>query len=92
MTKRTVVIGFLGTQLDAGQGAGRWEKWRPTLSLMQHDDTVIDGEISRSMTRAGRRSTGCRTTDQRRARAVFRIRRDGALRPQRHGRAAARPR
>jgi transcriptional regulatory protein RtcR len=42
MTKRTVVIGFLGTQLDAGQGAGRWEKWRPTLSLMQHEDTLID--------------------------------------------------
>jgi transcriptional regulatory protein RtcR len=41
MTKRNVVIGFLGTQLDAGQGAGRWEKWRPTLSLMQHEDTVI---------------------------------------------------
>ena len=41
MSKQTVVIGFLGTQLDAGQGAGRWEKWRPTLSLMQHEDTVI---------------------------------------------------
>src|SRR6201996_1431075 len=41
MSKRTVVVGFLGTQLDAGQGAGRWEKWRPTLSLMQHEDTVI---------------------------------------------------
>ena len=41
MTKRNVVVGFLGTQLDAGQGAGRWEKWRPTLSLMQHEDTVI---------------------------------------------------
>ena len=42
MTKRTVVIGFLGSQLDAGQGAGRWEKWRPTLSLTQHEDRVID--------------------------------------------------
>ena len=41
MTKRNVVIGFLGSQLDAGQGAGRWEKWRPTLSLTQHEDTVI---------------------------------------------------
>src|ERR1700761_487533 len=41
MSKRNVVVGFLGTQLDAGQGAGRWEKWRPTLSLMQHEDTVI---------------------------------------------------
>jgi len=42
MAKKTVVIGFLGTQLDSGQGAGRWEKWRPTISLAQHEDTVID--------------------------------------------------
>ena len=42
MAKKTVVVGFLGTQLDSGQGAGRWEKWRPTLSLVQHEDTVID--------------------------------------------------
>ena len=41
MIKKTVVIGFLGTQLDSGQGAGRWEKWRPTVSLVQHDDTVV---------------------------------------------------
>ncbi len=37
----TVVIGFLGTQLDGGQGAGRWEKWRPTVSLAQHEDMVV---------------------------------------------------
>jgi transcriptional regulatory protein RtcR len=36
-----VVIGFLGTQLDAGRGAGRWAKWRPTVSLVQHDDMVV---------------------------------------------------
>jgi len=41
MSKQTVVIGFLGTQLDAGQGAGRWEKWRPTVSLVQQPDTVV---------------------------------------------------
>ena len=39
--KPIVVIGFLGTQLDAGQGAGRWEKWRPTVSLTQHEDRVV---------------------------------------------------
>ncbi|WP_086923828.1 RNA repair transcriptional activator RtcR [Variovorax sp. JS1663] len=39
--KPIVVIGFLGTQLDAGQGAGRWEKWRPTVSLAQHEDMVV---------------------------------------------------
>lgn len=42
MRLKTVVIGFLGSQLDSGQGAGRWEKWRPTVSLAQHEDTVID--------------------------------------------------
>lgn len=42
MNKKKVVIGFIGTQLDSGQGAGRWEKWRPTISLVQHEDTQID--------------------------------------------------
>ena len=42
MTKRNVVIGFLGSQLDSGNGAGRWEKWRPTLSLTQHEDRIVD--------------------------------------------------
>lgn len=40
--KRKVVIGFLGTQLDSGLGAARWEKWRPTVSLAQHDDLQVD--------------------------------------------------
>ncbi|UXH79198.1 RNA repair transcriptional activator RtcR [Roseateles amylovorans] len=42
MAKKNVVIGFLGTQLDGGKGAGRWEKWRPTVSLVQHHDAVVD--------------------------------------------------
>jgi transcriptional regulatory protein RtcR len=41
MPKKTVVIGFLGTQLDSGRGAGRWEKWRPTVSLVQHEDMQV---------------------------------------------------
>ena len=40
--KKNVVIGFLGSQLDSGQSPARWEKWRPTVSLTQHDDLVID--------------------------------------------------
>ena len=40
--KRTVVIGFLGTQLDNGRGAARWEKWRPSIALTQHEDKIID--------------------------------------------------
>ena len=42
MRKNKVVIGFIGTQLDSGRGAGRWEKWRPTVSLVQHEDVVIE--------------------------------------------------
>lgn len=42
MRKNKVVIGFLGTQLDSGRGAGRWEKWRPSVSLVQHEDVVIE--------------------------------------------------
>jgi transcriptional regulatory protein RtcR len=40
--KRIVVIGFIGTQLDKAQGPGRWEKWRPTVAITQHDDLAID--------------------------------------------------
>jgi transcriptional regulatory protein RtcR len=40
---KTVVIGLLGSQLDgAGSGAGRWERWRPTVSICQHEDFVVD--------------------------------------------------
>ncbi len=38
---RCVVIGFVGTNLDAGITAKRWERWRPTLSLCQQDDLLI---------------------------------------------------
>ena len=41
-SKRIVVIGFLGTQLDSGKGSARWERWRPTVGLTQHEDVVID--------------------------------------------------
>jgi transcriptional regulatory protein RtcR len=41
--KKTVVFGFLGTQLDyAGKGSARWEKWRPSVSLCQQEDMVVD--------------------------------------------------
>jgi transcriptional regulatory protein RtcR len=40
---KTVVIGFLGSTLDAGGlGAGRWEKWRPSVSICQQEDLVVD--------------------------------------------------
>ena len=41
-TKKIVVIGFIGTQLDSGKGSARWEKWRPSVALTQHEDAVIN--------------------------------------------------
>jgi transcriptional regulatory protein RtcR len=40
--KPIVVIGFLGTQLDSGQGGGRWEKWRPSVALAMHEDMLVE--------------------------------------------------
>lgn len=39
---KRVIIGLLGTQLDGGKGSSRWEKWRPTVALCQHEDLVVD--------------------------------------------------
>jgi len=42
MTPRTVVVfGLLGTQLDVGKGPNRWERWRPTVSIFQHEDFIV---------------------------------------------------
>src|SRR4051812_8956834 len=40
--KRLVILGLLGTQLDRGIGARRWEAWRPTISLCQHQELLVD--------------------------------------------------
>src|SRR4051812_32857179 len=40
--KKLVLIGLLGTALDRGTGTGRWENWRPTVSLGQQEDLLID--------------------------------------------------
>jgi transcriptional regulatory protein RtcR len=40
--KKIVVMGFLGTVLDEGRGNRRWEKWRPSVSLCQQEDLLID--------------------------------------------------
>lgn len=39
--KKIVVFSFLGTQLDAGKGSGRWEKWRPNVAIAQQEDVLI---------------------------------------------------
>jgi transcriptional regulatory protein RtcR len=40
--RRNVVIGLLGITLDQGKHSNRWEKWRPSVALCQHDDLLID--------------------------------------------------
>jgi transcriptional regulatory protein RtcR len=42
MPKKTVVLGFLGTSLDVGGGAKRWDRWRPTIAMTQQEDLLID--------------------------------------------------
>lgn len=39
--RRTVVLGLLGTTLDTGKTADRWEKWRPTVAVCQHPDLLV---------------------------------------------------
>ncbi len=39
--KKTVVLGILGSVLDAGFHQERWQKWRPSVSLCQHEDLVV---------------------------------------------------
>ena len=36
--KELVVIGFLGSVLDSGEGEERWEKWRPSVSLARQQE------------------------------------------------------
>jgi len=40
--KKTVLFGFLGTILDNKHSAKRWESWRPSVALCQHEDLLID--------------------------------------------------
>lgn len=39
---KRVLIGILGSTLDRGSTGERWEKWRPTVSLFQHEEFLID--------------------------------------------------
>ena len=41
--KPLVVIGFLGSTLDAGKfEPARWNKWRPSVGLVMHEDLRVD--------------------------------------------------
>ncbi|RYG30624.1 AAA family ATPase [bacterium] len=39
---KRVLIGLLGTKLDGGTDVRRWDFWRPTVSLFQHQDLLWD--------------------------------------------------
>ena len=39
--KPGVVFGYLGTRLDGGQAARRWERWRPTIDLCCQPDLGV---------------------------------------------------
>lgn len=42
--KKNVVIGILGSTLDAANAAKqeRWNRWRPSVSVCQQDDLIVD--------------------------------------------------
>lgn len=40
--KKRVVIGLLGPVIDSRLDPERWEKWRPTVSICQQEDLLID--------------------------------------------------
>jgi transcriptional regulatory protein RtcR len=40
--RKLVVIGILGTTLDVGKGNARWDRWRPSVALTQHEDLLVD--------------------------------------------------
>jgi len=39
---KRVAIGILGTKLDGGFDNERWDFWRPTVSLFQHEELLFD--------------------------------------------------
>lgn len=41
-TRKSVVIGFLGTKLDSGMSAKRWLRWRPSVALVAHPEICPD--------------------------------------------------
>lgn len=40
--RKQVVLGLVGPTLDRGEGSERWEAWRPTISLFQHEELLLD--------------------------------------------------
>src|ERR1700744_3128911 len=40
--KKQVIIGLLGTVVDAGSGVNRWQRWRPTVAMGRHEGLCVD--------------------------------------------------
>ena len=40
--KKKVVIGLIGTTLDIGGRADRWQRWRPSISVCQHPEFAVE--------------------------------------------------
>ncbi len=40
--RRRVVFGLVGSNLDAGSGSERWERWRPSVALCSQEDWLVD--------------------------------------------------
>jgi transcriptional regulatory protein RtcR len=38
--KKIVILGLVGSVVDAGSGPSRWQRWRPTVSLCRHADAL----------------------------------------------------
>lgn len=41
MSLPKVVIGLIGTNVDSPDGPDRWNAWRPTVSVCQHEDLLV---------------------------------------------------
>jgi transcriptional regulatory protein RtcR len=39
--KQQVVFGLIGSQLDRGHDVARWESWRPSVSICQHEELLV---------------------------------------------------
>ena len=42
MIRSVTALGFLGTNLDRTSGPDRWSEWRPTISLCQQEDFLVE--------------------------------------------------
>lgn len=38
---KLVVLGFLGSRLDAGTESNRWSEWRPSVAICQHEHLLV---------------------------------------------------